>query len=158
MGFLPDFRPKTPKIRDLRTHPKSRNTKKKTQRSHELFRKVRANFCLLPCDTRQELKRNCSEILVQMIFSFWVNFSGGFSLAPRTTGRRSHWTERGDNNIVFTIGHCGAFVASLAANGLIVMAPSCANSLYPSVAESWEEMTKTEPRNKMLYSPGSSDQ
>ena len=29
------------------------------------------------------------------------------------------------------------------------------NSLYPSAEESWEEMTKTEPRNKMLYSPGS---
>ena len=40
-------------------------------------------------------------------------------------------------------------------NGLIVMAPSCVNSLYPSAEESWEEMTKTEPRNKMLYSPGS---
>ena len=44
---------------------------------------------------------------------------------------------------------------SLAAKGLIVMAPSCVNSLYPSAEESWEEMTKIEPRNKMLYSPGS---
>ena len=55
----------------------------------------------------------------------------------------------------FSIGHCGALVPSLAANGLIVMAPSCVNSLYPSAEETWEEMTKTEPRNKMLYSPGS---
>ena len=55
----------------------------------------------------------------------------------------------------FTFGHCGALVPSLAANGLIVMAPSCVNSLYPGADESWEEMTKIEPRNKMLYSPGS---
>ena len=55
----------------------------------------------------------------------------------------------------FTIGHCGALVPSLAANTLIVMAPSCVKSLYPSAEESWEEMTKTEPRNKTLYSPGS---
>ena len=43
--------------------------------------------------------------------------------APHITGRRSLWTERGDDNIFFTFGHCGAFVPSLAANGLIVMAP-----------------------------------
>ena len=55
----------------------------------------------------------------------------------------------------FTFGHCGALVPSLAANGLIAMAPSCVNSLYPSAEESWEEMTKIEPRNKMLYPPGS---
>ena len=75
--------------------------------------------------------------------------------APRMTGRRSHWTERGDDNIFFTFGHCGALVPSLAANGLVVMAPSCVNSLHPSAEEPWEEMTKIEPRNKMLYSPGS---
>ena len=63
--------------------------------------------------------------------------------------------ERGDDNKFFTFGHCGALVPSLAANGFIVMAPSCVNSLYPSAEESWEEMTKIEPRNKMLYSPGS---
>ena len=55
----------------------------------------------------------------------------------------------------FTFGHCGALVPSLAANGLIVMGPSGVNSLYPSAEESWEEMTKIEPRNKTLYSPGS---
>ena len=75
--------------------------------------------------------------------------------APCMTGRRSHWTEQGDDNIFFTFGHCGALVPSLAANGLIVVGPSCENSLYPSAEESWEEMTKVEPRNNMLYSPGS---
>ena len=45
---------------------------------------------------------------------------------------------------------CGALVPSLAAKGLIVMAPSCVNSLHPSAEESWEEMTKIEPRNKMF--------
>ena len=34
------------------------------------------------------------------------------------------------------------WVPSLAANGLVVMAPSCVNSLHPSAEESWEEMTK----------------
>ena len=51
--------------------------------------------------------------------------------APRMTGRRSHWTERGDDNFFFTFD-CGALVPSLAANGLIVLGPSCVNSLYPS--------------------------
>ena len=68
---------------------------------------------------------------------------------------KSHWTGGGDDDIFFTIGHCGALVPSLAAQGLFVMAPSCVNSPYPSAEESWGEMTKTEPRNKMLYSPGS---
>ena len=56
-----------------------------------------------------------------------------------------------------TFGHCGALVPSpsLAANALLGMGPSCVNSLYPSAEESWEEMTKIEPRNKILYSPGS---
>ena len=63
------------------------------------------------------------------------------------TGRRSHWTERGDDNMFFTFGHCGPLVPSLAANGLTVMAPSRVNSRYPSAEESWEEMTKIEPRN-----------
>ena len=71
------------------------------------------------------------------------------------TGRRSHWTERGDDNTFFTFGNCGALVPSLAANELIVMGPSCVNSLCPRAEESWEEMTKIEPSNKMLYSPGS---
>ena len=64
--------------RDPKPTPKSRNTKK-TPRSHELFREVRANFCLLPCEASQELNRNCSEKLVQMNFfilggSFRVDF------------------------------------------------------------------------------------
>ena len=54
-----------------------------------------------------------------------------------------------------TFCHCGALVPSLAANGLVVMAPSCVNSLHPSAKESWEEMTEIKPRNKVLYSPGS---
>ena len=41
---------------------------KKTPRSHELFRKVRANFSLLSCDTSQEPSGNCSDKLVQMNF------------------------------------------------------------------------------------------
>ena len=35
---------------------------------------------------------------------------GGHLSAPRMTGRRSHWTERGDDNIFFTFGHCSALV------------------------------------------------
>ena len=53
---------------------------KKTPRLHELFRKVRSNFCFVPCDLSQEPTGNCSETLVQMIILFWVFFcSGGFS-------------------------------------------------------------------------------
>ena len=37
-------------------------------RLHELFRKVRANFWPLPCDTSQEPNGSCSEELVQMNF------------------------------------------------------------------------------------------
>ena len=55
-----------------------------------------------------------------------------FVSALRMTGRRSHWTERGDDNIFYVWPHCGALVPSLAENGLIVMGPSCVNSLYPS--------------------------
>ena len=54
-------------VRGPKTHPKSRNTKKKA-RLRELFRKVRANFCLLPCDASQEPNVNCSDELVQMNF------------------------------------------------------------------------------------------
>ena len=50
---------------EAKTHPKSRNTKK-TPRLHEHFRKVRVNFCLLPCDASQEPNANCSEKRVQM--------------------------------------------------------------------------------------------
>ena len=55
--------PKYPKITAF-TH---RNTPK-TPRSRELFRKVRANFCLLPCDAGQESDGNCPEKLVHMNF------------------------------------------------------------------------------------------
>ena len=50
--------------------------KKKIRRLHEPFREVRADFCLLPCDTSQEPSGNCSEKLVQMNIVFWVNFIG----------------------------------------------------------------------------------
>ena len=50
-----------------KTAPKSGNTQK-TLRSHEFFRKVRANLCLLHCVMSQELSGNCSEKLVQMNF------------------------------------------------------------------------------------------
>ena len=61
------FTPLCDLFRGPKTQPKSRNTKK-TPRSHELFRKVRANFCLLLCDASQEHNENCSEELVQMNF------------------------------------------------------------------------------------------
>ena len=71
------------------THPKSRNTKK-TPRLHELFRKVRANFSLLSCDTSQEPNRNCSNKLVQMnVFYFGWIFSGGFSAFEKVTPERT---------------------------------------------------------------------
>ena len=57
-------------------NPRSRTTKKKkTPRLHELFRRVRANFCLPPRDTSQEPGRNCSEKLVQI--NFWAAANGG---------------------------------------------------------------------------------
>ena len=68
-----------PFFRDLKTHPKSQNAQKKTRRLRELFRKVRANFCLLPCEISQEPSRNCSEKLIQLNFLTWVDF-GGWSL------------------------------------------------------------------------------
>ena len=63
------------KNRGQKAHPKSRNTTK-TPCLHELFPKVRANFCLLPCDTSQQPDGDCSEKLVQMTFLFWVDFFG----------------------------------------------------------------------------------
>ena len=54
------WRPKDP--------PQIPKYQKKTPRTRELFRKVRANFCLLPCDASQEPDRNCSEKLVQINF------------------------------------------------------------------------------------------
>ena len=47
----------------------------KTPCLHELFRKVRANFCLLPCEASQETNGNCSAKLVQMnlfILLWWT--------------------------------------------------------------------------------------
>ena len=61
------------KIRGPKTHPKSPNTKT-TLRLRELFRKVRANFCLLPCDASQQPDGDCSEKLVQMNFSILGGF------------------------------------------------------------------------------------
>ena len=49
----------------------------KTPRLRELFRKVRANFCLLPCDTTQEPNGNCSNKLVQMNFLFFRDTQKG---------------------------------------------------------------------------------
>ena len=46
---------------------------------HKLFRRVRANFWLLPCDTSQEPNGNCSERLVKMNVFIWDFFGGGFS-------------------------------------------------------------------------------
>ena len=71
------------KNRGPKTRPKSKNTQK-TLRSHELFRKVRANFCLLLCGASQEPNGNCSEKLVQMNFFIlgWI-FSGDFSFCEK---------------------------------------------------------------------------
>ena len=75
-------------------------------------------------------------------------------LAPRMTGRRSHWTERGDDDIFLRLAIVVRLFLLWLRIGLLSWDPSCVNSLYPS-AESGEELTKIEPRNKMLYSPGS---
>ena len=40
----------------------------------KLFRKVHANFCLLPCDTSQEPDGNCSEKLAHMNFFILDDF------------------------------------------------------------------------------------
>ena len=86
------------------------------------------------------------------------NFFGKEKLvtsAPRMTGRRSHWTERGDDNIFLRFAIVERLFLLWLRMGLLSWGPSCVNSLYPSAEESWEEMTKIEPSNKMLYSPGS---
>ena len=49
----------------------------KSLRLHELFRKVRANFSLLSCDTSQEPNGNYSDKLVQMNFFIFGGFLGG---------------------------------------------------------------------------------
>ena len=43
----------------------------RTMHLHELLRKVRADFCLLPCEVSQEPSRTCSDKPVQMNFSLW---------------------------------------------------------------------------------------
>ena len=53
--------------------PNYRGTKK-TPFLHEHFRKVRANFCLLPCDTNQEPNRICSKSSFRSTCWFWVDF------------------------------------------------------------------------------------
>ena len=69
-------------FRGPKTHPKSRNTKK-TPRSRELFRKVRANFSLLPCDTSQEpqrklFRKTCSD---ELFYFGWILFGWIFLLS-----------------------------------------------------------------------------
>ena len=81
-----------PFARGPKSHPKSGNTKK-TPRSHELFREVRANFCLLHCDTSQEPTGNCSEKLVQMNFFIWGGFFGVDF--PPLTNLNLRWSPRG---------------------------------------------------------------
>ena len=53
---------------------------KKTPRLHELFREVRTNFCLLPCDTSQGttefFRRTCSDESDELFNFGWI-FSGG---------------------------------------------------------------------------------
>ena len=68
-------------LSDVEVQKPTHNPKiQKTLRLHELFRKVRANFCLLSSDTSQEPNGNCSEKLVQMnFFILGWNFSAGFS-------------------------------------------------------------------------------
>ena len=53
-----------------------RNTNKNAFTVHKLFRKLRANFCLLPYETSQEPNRNCSEKFVQMNFLIFGEFWG----------------------------------------------------------------------------------
>ena len=45
--------------------------RRKTSCLYELFRKVRANFCLLSCDKSQEPSRDCSEKLVLFRLTFF---------------------------------------------------------------------------------------
>ena len=54
--------------------PKIQKYQKNTAFTRIFFRKVRANFCLLPCDIGQEPNGSCSEKLVQM--NFFILLSG----------------------------------------------------------------------------------
>ena len=64
------------KILEAKNPPQIPKTTPKTPRLHELFRKIRANFCLLPCDTSQEPNGNCSEKLVQTNLFYFGWFLG----------------------------------------------------------------------------------
>ena len=92
-------RPKTqPKIQIL----DSRNTQR-TLRSHELVRKVRANFGLLPWETSQEPTRTCSENLVQMSCFILGRFLGGvvFHFLIPALGPKNHDSQRRDRILRF---------------------------------------------------------
>ena len=58
-SLLPLSQTKT-QDRGANPHPKSSNTKN-TPHLHKLIRKVRVNFCPLPCDVSQEPSRDHSE-------------------------------------------------------------------------------------------------
>ena len=77
--------------------------------------------------------------------------------APRMTGRRSHWMERGDDNIFLHLAIVVRLFLLCLRMGLLSWRPlRLVRILYTQVRRSLgEEMTKIEPRNKMLYSPGS---
>ena len=78
------------------THPKSPNNPK-TPCLHELFRKVRAKFCMVPCDTSQEPKIN--------LFYFWVDlFSWIFLLWVRNGSKK---TNKQKTHKHFSDGPCG---------------------------------------------------
>ena len=93
-----------------KTHPKSRNTKKTPPFTQTLLKvrgalylKVRANFCLLPCDTSQESNGNRWDELVQMNFFILGGFySGDFpsvmQLKNASDSNRTSDSNRGDNS------------------------------------------------------------
>ena len=66
-----------PKCRSFKKPIQNPKYWKQTPRLHEFFRKVRANFCLLPCDASQEPIGNCSEKLLQMNFFTLGGFCKG---------------------------------------------------------------------------------
>ena len=68
--------------------------------------------------------------------------------APRMTGRRSHWTERGDDNIFLRLAIAVRLFLLWLRMGLLSWDP-LVGILYTQVRR------KMELRNKMLYSPGS---
>ena len=72
-----------------------------------------------------------------------------FGFVGRFWPPRSHWTERGDDNISLRLAIVVRLFLLWLRMGLL--------SWHPLVLIRYtqEEMTKIEPRNKMLYSPGS---